>query len=117
MAKRKFLSFKPIAGTILGLAFATITGVNVYLVMEGQKDLSDSDVTLKNIEALSEESNEPKRFHQRQATDGGRESECADGFCVNCQKVIYTCVGVGGLTCSAGVDYEDCYQYQYIYYV
>ncbi|MDR2423500.1 MAG: NVEALA domain-containing protein [Prevotellaceae bacterium] len=57
MNKRKFLSFKPIAGTILGLAFATITGVNVYLVMEGQKKLSTSDVMLKNIEALSQESN------------------------------------------------------------
>ncbi|MDR2424743.1 MAG: NVEALA domain-containing protein [Prevotellaceae bacterium] len=55
MNKRKFLKFKPIAGTILGLAFATITGVNVYLVMEGQKKLSDSDVMLKNIEALSQE--------------------------------------------------------------
>ncbi|MDR2423296.1 MAG: NVEALA domain-containing protein [Prevotellaceae bacterium] len=57
MAKRKILSFKPIAGTILGLAFATITGVNVHLVMKSQKDFSDSDVMLKNIEALTEESN------------------------------------------------------------
>ncbi|MDR2424837.1 MAG: hypothetical protein LBD59_08960 [Prevotellaceae bacterium] len=30
MAKRTFLSFKPIAGTILGLAFATIAGVNGF---------------------------------------------------------------------------------------
>jgi hypothetical protein len=71
MAKRKFLSFKPIAGTILGLAFATITGVNVYLVMEGQKNLSDSDVMLKNIEALSEESNDKSSFYIICNTEGG----------------------------------------------
>jgi hypothetical protein len=53
MAKRKFLSFKPIAGSTLVLAFLAITGVNVHLVMKAQKASSTSDVMLKNIEALS----------------------------------------------------------------
>ncbi|MDR2424581.1 MAG: hypothetical protein LBD59_07650 [Prevotellaceae bacterium] len=55
MSKRKFLSFKPIAGTILGLAILAITGFNIHLVMEGQKDFFSSNVTDKRLTALSQE--------------------------------------------------------------
>jgi hypothetical protein len=37
--------------------------------MEGQKNLSDSDVTLKNIEALSEESNNQTQLWIREDED------------------------------------------------
>jgi hypothetical protein len=54
MSKRNFLSFQWIAGSILVLATLAITGVNVHLVMKSNKDFSD--VELKNIEALTQES-------------------------------------------------------------
>jgi hypothetical protein len=50
---KEFLSFKWIAGSILGLATLAIIGVNVHLIMKSNKDFSD--VELKNIEALSQE--------------------------------------------------------------
>jgi hypothetical protein len=55
MSKNVFLMFKWIAGSVLGLALVTITGVNVHLSLKGQTDSNYSDVMLKNIEALTQE--------------------------------------------------------------
>jgi hypothetical protein len=83
----------------LGLAILAIIGFNIHLQMESQKKLSDSDVTLKNIEAYTnDECNGPITlytcyFSVTPDVRGALRNRCENG---TTSSIHYRCYEVRG---------------------
>jgi hypothetical protein len=93
MDKNVFLRFKWIAGSVLGLALVTITGVNVHLSLRGQIDSDYSDVMLKNIEALSTDEAPPTGA-------GLPQDECSDQQGYWNMALVSSGAGVNSVQCE-----------------
>ena len=106
--KKIFINYKNYTMAFLAIVMVTVIGVNIQIAMESQKD--SSDVTLKNIEALSTpENNTPVTYGDVCRSFLRNEDMNINGVLHHCKVYRYTCSrpGEGPDECPASI-YRDC---------